>query len=363
MNNVSKITQLLFKLKENSISPEELGELLHFLKNPELQLDEYLKYAWEGAQPYDGMASSEAMLAKLHSRLNHGDKTPVFNIEKGNSYRVAIRSFLKYAAVFVLALGVFWMGNRSFFREKSVPAIISRMNEISVAYGSKSRIVLPDGSIVNLNSGSLLKYRSDFVNERKVYIEGEAFFDVQKDTRHPFLVQTSNITIRVLGTVFNVKSYPEEKTIETTLVSGSVQILAKSGNSRDEYKTLTVLKPNQKAIFYKNSMETEKESTDQKTEINKKARETIQVQKEIKTELYTAWKDNNLVFDNEQFGKLVPKLERWFNIEIENNFPELNDSRLTGKFDTETVEQALEALRIITPFNYTIEKNKIIIYK
>ncbi len=363
MNNKSKITQLLFKLKENSITPEELGELLHFLKNPELQLDEYLKDAWESAQPYDGMASSEAMLEKIHSRLYNGVKAPDLNIEKVNPYRVGIRSFLKYAAVFILALGMFWMGNSLFFRQKSIQHGVSRMNEISVEYGSKSRIVLPDGSVVNLNSGSLLKYSSDFENDRKVYIEGEAFFDVKKDPRHPFLVQTSGIAIRVLGTVFNVKSYPEEKTIETTLVSGSVQILVKSGSSKNEFKTLTVLKPNQKAIFYKKSLTAERESADQKTEVNKLERETIQVQGEIKTELYTAWKDNNLVFNNEQFGNLVPKLERWFNIKIENNFPELNDSRLTGKFDTETIEQALEALRIITPFHYSIEKNKIIIYK
>jgi ferric-dicitrate binding protein FerR (iron transport regulator) len=363
MNNNLKISQLLFKLKEDSINAEELEDLLHFLKKPELQLDEYLKDAWEGAQPYDGMTSSEAMLAKIHFKIDYGDKKPRINVEKENFYRVGIRSFMRYAAVFVLALGMFWMGNSLFFREKSVPANISQMNEISVAYGSKSRIVLPDGSIVNLNSGSLLQYASDFENERKVYIEGEAFFDVKKDPRHPFLVQTSNITIRVLGTVFNVKSYPEEEIIETTLVSGSVQILAKSGGSKDEFKTLTILKPNEKAIFYKNSMSTEKESSDQKTEINNKDVENIQVQKKIKTELYTAWKDNNLVFNNEQFGNVVPKLERWFNIEIENNFPELNASRLTGKFDTETIEQALEALRIITPFNYSIEKNKITIYK
>lgn len=363
MNNILKIKQLLLKLKEDSITPEELGELLHILKKPDLHLDEYLKDAWENAQPYDGMASSEAMLSKIHSRLYDGDKIPAINMVKENHYRVGLRSFMKYAAVFVIALGMFWMGNSLFFRDKSVQDNISRMNEISVAYGSKSRIVLPDGSIVNLNSGSLLQYSSDFENERKVYIEGEAFFDVKKDPRHPFLVQTSNITIRVLGTVFNVKSYPEEDIIETTLVSGSVQILAKSGSAKNEFKTLTVLKPNEKAIFYKNSMATGNESADPITEINKKEKENIQVQKEIKTEFYTAWKDNNLVFNNEQFGNVVPKLERWFNIKIENNFPELNASRLTGKFDTETIEQALEALRIITPFNYSIEKNKITIYK
>lgn len=88
----------------------------------------------------------------------------------------------------------------------------------------------------------------------------------------------------------------------------------------------------------------------------------IKIEKGIKTELVTAWKDNQLVFSNEKFGTLVPKLERWFNIKIENNYPELNNSRLTGKFDQETLEQALDALRIITPFKYRVVKNKLTIY-
>lgn len=89
----------------------------------------------------------------------------------------------------------------------------------------------------------------------------------------------------------------------------------------------------------------------------------IKVEENVKTDLSTAWKDNEFVFDNERFEDLVKKVERWYDVEIELNYPGLNDARFSGKFDKETIEQAIKALTFVTPFQYTIEKNKILIYK
>jgi len=120
---------------------------------------------------------------------------------------------LKYAAILILALALpfsYYLGTRS-NSDNSITTI-------SCAYGDKSSIVLPDSSRVYLNSGSKLTFSSNFKNGRKVSLEGEAFFSVAKDKNHPFRVKTTDIDIEVLGTKFNLKAYPEEKSISTTLV-------------------------------------------------------------------------------------------------------------------------------------------------
>lgn len=365
MDKKSLIKQLIFKLNENDISPEELGELITIIKNnKDSELNQYLSEVWTNSITYEGIETSESLLSKIHSKLTTDVSiTQPGQLMERRGLNRKLHVVIRYAAIFIFAFGIYWLSDRLLEDKGSNNVKITKNNEITVSYGSKSRIVLPDGTVVNLNSGSRIKYASNFESNRKVYLEGEAFFNVKKDPDHPFLVQTSDIVIRVLGTVFNVKSYPEENIIETTLVSGSVQIFEKNGKTQKEGKKIALLEPNQKAVFFK------KETRFDLVDNHQKEIETLQtlsplikIEKGIKTELVTAWKDNQLVFSNEKFGTLVPKLERWFNIKIENNYPELNNSRLTGKFDQETLEQALDALRIITPFKYRVVKNKLTIY-
>lgn len=367
MNNESTIELLLLKLKEDSISPKELKELILIFQNSSHnnELNQYLAKTWNNNAPaINDIQFSEDLLSKIHSKINtnisHDIKQPKNLVRSPKLWPI-----LRYAAVFTTALGLSWWMNH-LFTAKNNSSESSRKNEVAVSYGSKSRIVLPDGSVVNLNSGSKIRYASNFEHNRTVIMEGEAYFEVKKDAAHPFYVQTSNLTIRVLGTVFNVKSYPEENTIETTLVSGSVQIFENGSKSASSLKQIALLKPNQKAVFYKTKANGEQPKRGNPDNAHLETTQVplhLKVESEIKTDLYTSWKDNKLVFNNEKFESIVPKLERWFNIEIENTYTELNSSRLTGKFDLETIEQALNALQIITPFKYSIEKNKIMIYR
>ncbi|HEY4787277.1 MAG TPA: FecR domain-containing protein [Bacteroidales bacterium] len=367
MDQKLRIKEFLDKLKMGNITPNELEELLILLKDaePQKELKELMSEIWDKSFEYKGTKSGEELLAQLHSKMKVEVKQAEPIIQPSGSYR--LKAFMRYAAVFVLALGITWLGNQLIESKKVKPQAITT-NEISVSYGSKSRVVLPDGTIVNLNSGSKIKYASNFETNRTVYMEGEAFFKVKKDTKHPFSVQTSKLTIRVLGTVFNVKSYPEENTIETTLVSGSVQIFESDKIHKGKLREVALLKPNEKAVFYKNEpgtkVEVEDRIKDSETSINTiQSDSDLSVISGVKTELYTAWKDNDLVFNNEKFEMIIPKLERWYNVVIENQYKELNNSRLTGKFDVEPIEQALRALQISAGFRYTMEKNKITIYK
>ncbi|MDP4273999.1 MAG: FecR family protein, partial [Bacteroidota bacterium] len=139
---------------------------------------------------------------------------------------------LKIAAVFITA---FFIGKYSgiFQNKKASEGLdeISNWNkkgnfiEVRAPKGSKAEIVLFDGTRVNLNANSSLKYSKQYnINNREVYLEGEAYFQVAKNKKIPFIVKTSDINVRAVGTAFNVKAYPEEKKIETTLVNGIVEI-------------------------------------------------------------------------------------------------------------------------------------------
>ncbi len=369
MENKLNIENLIAKLKGNNLTSEELSELLTLVRSkiPDNQVESFLSNELKHMSNMNDEVNSELLLAKIHSRLALTDQT-LPGVHANRTIRARIFKIVQYAAVLALVFIFSWMAQNAF--KKSTQPItnnINSYNEVSVSYGSKSRIVLPDGSVVNLNSGSKIRYPSHFENDRSVFIEGEVFFNVKKDAKHPFYVHTSDITIKVLGTVFNVKSYPEENTIETTLVSGSVQIFDNNEKQadKDKAKQIATLSPNQKALFLKNNREMTTVSNE--TKVHKTEMEPISpnmiILNKVKTEVTTAWKDNRLVFDNEKFELLLPKLERWYNIEIINDFPEINTSRFTGKFDLETIEQALKALQITTPFNYTMEKNKLTIYK
>jgi ferric-dicitrate binding protein FerR (iron transport regulator) len=235
---------------------------------------------------------------------------------------------------------------------------------MEVPYGSKSRIVLPDGSVVNLNSGSSLKYSSSDFNSgsRSVLLTGEGFFSVTKDSKRPFYVTTPGIKVKVLGTTFNVKAYPDENIEEATLVSGMVEIYASS--DKTEKGKPIVLKPNQRAVFLKseNSFLTSDSAMVSPVTTPVKLK-TINLQSSSMTEQTISWKENKLIFDNEPFSSLLIRIERWYDVKIEVNYPELNSARFTGKFDKETLEQVLNALVTVTPFNYNIKQNLITISK
>jgi transmembrane sensor len=240
------------------------------------------------------------------------------------------------------------------FSKQSLPKNINRYSEISTKPGSRSKLVLPDGSTVWLNAGSKLAYNSNFgATDRSVHLTGEAFFDVRK-TGLPFIIHTGAVQIKVLGTAFNVKSYPSEKTIETTLIRGVVEITM---DKRPEKKF--TLYPNEKLVLVN--------ETDEKT--NKKLAEDILPLAVIKplvltkdsSIIETSWKDNKLLFQDETFDELAKQIERWYGVSIVFKNNKLKNIRFTGVFEKETIEQALDALQYTAAFNYNLKDNLITI--
>ena len=232
-------------------------------------------------------------------------------------------------------------------------------NEIVVPLGAKSIVTLSDGTKVWLNAGSKLRYPVNFLaKSREVYLEGEAFFDVAKMKSKLFVVKTFNLNIKVYGTQFNVKSYPEENQIQTTLVKGSVAI-----ESTTEKNTI-YLKPNQTVTYYK-SIPKKSSAEKPKPEVASKNKKIDVADKvvmipEIDPLPITSWKDSLWIIDGEELDHLAVKLERRFNVRISFQSESLKKYRFSGTLKEETFEQVLKIIRLSAPIQYSIENNNVV---
>jgi ferric-dicitrate binding protein FerR (iron transport regulator) len=263
------------------------------------------------------------------------------------------------SALIIAISGWLLLANRSAGKKD-----IAKEEAIEAKKGSKTRSILPDGTTVMLNAGSKLSYDEDFRGSiRNVTLEGEAFFDVIKDAKRPFIVHTSGIDIKVLGTAFYVKSYPEDKTVETTLYRGSVKVFREE---ESEDKAIQ-LRPNEKLILAKKAaIGNEELSNDVKPSATKKPLSGnftiahIDSTKKENERLETAWLYSRLEFEKNNFEELAQKLERWYNVSIVFTDEKVKQLSFTGKFENETVEQVFKYLREAnTLFNYKINNHEI----
>lgn len=214
-------------------------------------------------------------------------------------------------------------------------------NTLTVPYGKTFKLHLSDGTTVSLNSGSTIKYPIHFIKglNREVYITGEAFLNVAKDAKHPFIVNANELNIRVLGTQFNVSAYLEDEATEVVLVEGSVSLYTEShGYNMDSNVTL---EPGFKGSLNKN-------------------KENIYTSS-VNTSIYTSWIYGKLVLRNMTFNNIVKKLERHYNVTIINNNTELMNEEFNANFGDEPIEKVLEELRINYGIKYKFLDNKIIV--
>lgn len=211
-------------------------------------------------------------------------------------------------------------------------------NTIKVPYGKRFELKLSDGTDVHLNAGTSLKYPVRFINgeNRQVFLNGEAFFEVTKDAKHPFVVGSNDMNVKVLGTKFNVTSYIEDAKTYTVLVEGSVA----ASNKLVEDDNV-ILKPGNRVFFENKHLKTE----------------TVDVRK------YIAWVTGELMFIDDSFGVITNKLERKYNVDIVNKYDELNDIMVTATFKEENIDQVLKTFQTYKAFNYTINNRVITITK
>ena len=185
------------------------------------------------------------------------------------------------------------------------------LNQLIIPYGKTSEIILSDGTKVYLNAGSRFVYPESFNDKnREVFLTGEAFFEVAHDKNHPFIVQTSDIRINVVGTQFNVSAYSSENIIETVLIQGNVTL---QQNNCGLFSKNIDLKINQLATFDK---------TTKKIAL-----------KTVDTDNYTLWKDGIFKFNGTHLNRIVKRLERFYNIRFLYNNPLNGTIQISGKLD------------------------------
>ena len=212
-------------------------------------------------------------------------------------------------------------------------------NELVVPYGKKMKLILSDSTVVHINSGTSLKYPVKFLEnkDRKVFLEGEAFFEVAKSNTAPFIVNTDKIDIRVLGTKFDVSAYRDDEHVSTVLMEGSVEISTSGRSTIGEEKYL--LEPGQIGSWNK-SMDNIKIA---ETDVNE----------------YTSWINGEIIFRIRPFPEILKVLERHYNVSITNNYRLLDSQQFFAKFDTESIEQVLTYFQNSTPFQYTRNGDRI----
>ena len=219
--------------------------------------------------------------------------------------------------------------------EKNVEEKPVKSNELIIPRGGENTVILADGTTVHLNAGSKLTYPVRFAGKRRtVVLEGEAYFEVVQDESHPFVVQTHLGEITVLGTAFNVNAYADAPICYTTLVRGKVKF------STPNAETIT-LSPGEQAVVFANS------STKRKVDL----------------EEYVGWVDGMYIFNNRPLGDIMKTFERWYDIQVYYETPNLRDITYSGNLKRYgTINSFLDALELTGDLTYKISGRNILIY-
>ena len=356
-----RIFVLIGKQQSGEISPSEAVELRKLLEESDLTdgLLQSLDELWHTPMQEPSMDEAaiesrwDAFVAKRDSSL----------VKETGSKQGQLRKLWRTVAVAAAILLVMATGAWLYIAQRG-KTLIAKQNIISTRNGSRSKVELPDGTQVWLNAGSKLVYHDDFGKElREVELSGEAFFDVTKDAEHPFIIHARAMNIRVVGTAFNVRSYPDEKTTEASLLRGIIEVTF-PGRPADKL----YLKPNEKISVVNDSLlldsgnEAHKPALAGNTTVGTDNKPLISFSRlayepgKDSLMLETSWIKNKLIFRNRSFDDLLKDMERWYNVSFVVKDPALLQKHFTGTFYHESVTEALDILNISYPFHYNVDK-------
>ncbi len=230
-----------------------------------------------------------------------------------------------FIPLLVASLFLFYQLNNSQKSEESFA-------EIYCPLGTRTKFNLPDGSSGWLNSGSTLKYAVQFRKNRQVELNGEAFFDVVKNEKSPFELNTKHFKVEVLGTKFNVTSYNDDEDFAVTLETGKVRVIEKNSPHQ------LTLKPGYQFSFDKSEWDASL--------------------KKVNTHYFTSWKDGQMMFRNTPFSDVLVRLGRWYNVDFICDDNRLLKLPYRATFKEETLEHVLELLTFTAPIKYELVKPK-----
>ncbi|MEQ9286250.1 MAG: FecR domain-containing protein [Cyclobacteriaceae bacterium] len=342
--------EILQKFINNSCSEAETEYIYDWLSDPtnKEEISAIMKISWDN-MPADMPEEARSKKYFVQNVLEkNNDHKLLFDRkeavpEKGPSVQVPTKQkylWLKIAAaVALLVVALF-----SIYPYEEQPQEVTQTTfiEKSNPNGRKSTIVLPDGSRVVLNSDSRIRYERGFTeNYREVILEGEAFFEVERDHLRPFIVRTGDISTTVLGTSFNVSAYAKSDNIDVAVVTGKVEVKKASYHDGEE-EDVVLLTPQKMASYNRG-----------KRKIATSA---------FNMEEIVGWKDGILIFKNADQAEIASRLKAWYGLDVEfEGSGKIMNKRYTGKFDNNSLEYVLKAISYTSEISFEINGNKVIL--
>ena len=387
-----KDTNDILQIVTGNLKGSQRKDLLSQINKDEEAREEYrkIKNAWALASSTKEM--SEYQVENLY--LNFKKQLD----RKHKTYLLLNRSILKYAAILIIALSVGIIGFWDYYKNQKSNVFTSRiesnengklqlhlsngtnidlekddskialdsdqkltidnekvidltkssqadnlqLNEIVVPFGKKSQLTLEDGTKVWLNAGSRMGFPTKFKGDkREVSLQGEGYFEVAHNQKVPFYVNAGEISIKVLGTKFDISSYKSDKIVETILLEGSVAIREQSAFSF--MKTESILKPNQKASYNRNDG-------------------SIIVKEEPNAAYSIAWTEGWFKFHRQSIDEVFDKLQRYYNVQFEFNSEFPKEDLISGKlYLKDSIEQVMLTMEVVAKLKYSIDGNKIFV--
>jgi len=330
------IWSIIGKNLEGNISPNEEKALNEWINSSTTNKQVYfqIKELWDHKQDQTNNSQAIAAYDKLINRIKFAEGIQA----QSRVHRISsqVNQFFKYAAILFFFFSFSFLLYYYITQENSKNEFCT----VLVPKGNKSKIILPDGSKIWLNNNSKLTYPKNFNQSvRQVELIGEGYFEIQRNVKVPFIVKTSDISIKVLGTKFNISAYPNDKFVETTLISGKVTV-----QSNENPEVISTLNPGESMTFDK---------------LNNRAAIA-----HVDTKFYTYWMKGEFVFKDERFETLAKRIERIYNVEIIFDDPTLKEKTYTGDFKVDdNIYSILEIFKRSTsvPIEYVTDRNKITI--
>ncbi|UII24875.1 FecR domain-containing protein [Fulvivirga maritima] len=329
--NHDDIDILISKYFAGEASIHEIRQLIAWINESEenKKLYHQLKYLWEETEITSTSEAGDKLFSKITEKIGESEPAKVIPISRPVKRTNTRKWYVAAAAVVLIGISLFWV-----LKVEKVSLKEDCYEKYTTKRGQKSKIQLPDGSVVWLNSDSELEYVKDFQKNREVILSGEAFFEVTKDKKHPFRVKTSALTTEVLGTSFNIKSFPKDAAVEVALVTGKVKII--EATEQKDY----VLTPGFQLTLNKTDKAILKTSFD-KAQI-------------------MSWKNGVIYFKDDDLAAVIRILERWYGVSIRVSGPIPDDFKVSGHYDgNDYLSNILNSIKYGKDFEYTIDEKNV----
>jgi transmembrane sensor len=315
---------LIVRYLSNEASSEEQLQLFEWISQDNLHQKLFNEYCdlWSKSYKPSFKFDLQQGLHRLHARLEEEEFAP-----KKKPFAGWLKIAASVSILFVASLAVYFLGK--YTESASVIDYAERIN----AAGEKTTIQLSDGSIVLLNTNSTLRFPKTFKGmKREVFLEGEAFFEVEKDSLHPFIVHTNTVSTQVLGTTFNVNS--TTISVAVSVATGKVRVI--------EGNTTELLLPQQKITYLFVEKNWNREETNLEQEL--------------------AWKNNTLIIEEKNLAEAAAILENWYGAKISFANAALKNCRITGKYKNESLENVLRAISYSSEIQFELNNKEVTLF-